>query len=532
MISGSGLSTYKMTPSSHGLVQKADKSKQNSWADALPGIGGTVGQIGGGILGAGAGVAGGAAIPGADLTGAPEVAGGVMGEKAGQTVGGAGGQMVGDALKQLFQGQGSKMDAGSLLSNAGQGALYAQVPGGKMAADIANPLVRGAAKAGIRAIGGAGVGAGTQGMRNVQKGQPLTQNMGSQAAMSGALNTILPGAAEGLGVLGKGAQWIGNKGAEMGQSVISRKGMAATQAVQKLFGGQTLETGQGGAKISKPVQDLFNKYNYTPPPEGNVQEAAGFLSKASQDVENHLQPILKAEAVTNDDVAPLVKKNLETFYGTANLGSKSKNIPPEIKTYLNKLKGGQMNLSELKTFQRGLKDYGNWSPGTKTSTEKFANNLYRDVGDLIETKLKGAKLPKGWDANAYKELQQRHQTLTKMRDNFQPYQEGKQLPTEVLSKEMGQQKMLGGLLSNERAMQIALTAGAPVATQMIPGLPHKDLFSAIELALLAPAAIPEAGAVVGKGFEGAGQAMQKPSQSKNVMNILSQLGVRLPSAGQ
>lgn len=511
------------------------QQKPNQWADALPGILGTAGQIGGGILGTGSGVAAGAAIPGADLTGVPEVAGGVMGERAGQTIGGSGGQMIGDALRQLIEGQGNNMDAGSLLSNAGQGALYAQVPGGKMAADIANPLVRTIAKAGIRGAGGAGVSAGTQGIRNIQQGKPLTQDMGGQAVMGGALNTVLPGMAEGAGLLGKGVQAVGKKAGEMGQRIIKGEALAGPKAAQQILGGQIIQTGGEGGSIMPRIQALFDKYNYKPPPEGDIQDTKGFLDRASQDTENKLQPILKAEGAKGTEVSSLINKNLETFYGTTNKGSRNKVIPLQIKTYLNKLTGNQMNLSKLKDFQRGLKDYGNWTSDTKTDTEKFANGLYRDVGNLIETKLKGAKLPKGWDATAYNELQQQHQDIVKMRDSFEPYMQGKQVPIEAMSKEIGKQKMLGGVLSQERALQIALASALGV-TNLAPGMQGHPLIKggldAAELAMLGPAAFPQSGGAIDKVFGGVGKGMQAPSGNKTVMDLLSQLGVRLPSAGQ
>jgi hypothetical protein len=142
-------------------------------------------------------------------------------------------------------------------------------------------------------------------------------------------------------------------------------------------------------------------------------------------------------------------------------------------------------------------------------------------------------LPKGMDTGRYKELQQQHQAIAKMRDNFQPYEGGKQLPTEVLSEEMGQSKMLGGMLSNERAIQIAL-ASVLGASHLVPGLPDvaRGGIDATALAMMGPSALPEAGPYVGKALGGTGKAMQAPANSKKFMDALSQLGIRLPSAGQ
>lgn len=74
----------------------------NDFERALPMIGGTIGQWGGGILGGAGGVLGGAAIPGADLTGVPEVAGGVVGAKVGSTAGAAAGGALGQGAQDFL----------------------------------------------------------------------------------------------------------------------------------------------------------------------------------------------------------------------------------------------------------------------------------------------------------------------------------------------------------------------------------------------------------------------------------------------
>lgn len=503
-------------------TQKSQPKEQSGGLlDLLPAALGTVGSIGGETFGA--------ALSAPTFGTASPVTVPAFG-----SAGGALGQGFGQGIENSIQGKPLTQDVPSQMV---QGGVYGAVPGSaetKLAGKAAGMVPKMLAKPLVRAGVGAAQAGGAQAVRNVAGGQPVDQGVGGQALIGGILNNILPGSADLLGFLGKGVQKMGEKGGDMGRNVVNAKELAPTDAAQKLLGGQIIQTGKGGTKVDALHQGLFDKYGYTPPPEGNVQDTGGFLNTAGQDIEKQLQPILKAETASTDkEINPLIEKNLETFYGSSSMSSKNKAIPPEMKTYLNKVGslGGNPSLSQLKDFQRGLKDYGKWPlPDNPTQTQRFANTLYRDTGNLIENKLKEAKLPEGWDATKYKELQQQHQAVAKMRDNFQPFQEGKQIPLESMSSEMGKQKMLRGLLSNERLSQIALRAAAPVATQFIPGLPSQDklLLGLIESSLLMPGAFPETGPAIEKYVGGTGKAMQSPANNKSVMNVLKQLGVRLP----
>ena len=131
------------------------------WTDMLPGAFGTGGQILGGILGTGAGVGAGAAIPGADLTGVPEVAGGIGGERIGQTAGGALGQGVGESIRQWIQnisGKTKGFDPGAIGSETAQGGLYGAIPGSQFLKGPASFATRALATGAKNFAGGAVVG--------------------------------------------------------------------------------------------------------------------------------------------------------------------------------------------------------------------------------------------------------------------------------------------------------------------------------------------------------------------------------------
>jgi hypothetical protein len=97
-------------------------NQPNAFERMLPDIGGTAGSLIGGIIGGAGGVAGGAAIPGADLTGVPEVAGGIGGAKIGSTVGagigGGAGKAAEDLLTHHLNISSIPGIAGSALENA------------------------------------------------------------------------------------------------------------------------------------------------------------------------------------------------------------------------------------------------------------------------------------------------------------------------------------------------------------------------------------------------------------------------------
>ncbi|MCL4366213.1 hypothetical protein M1437_03230, partial [Patescibacteria group bacterium] len=83
----------------------------------------------------------------------------------------------------------SSQDFGSVGSEGSQGSIYGAVPGsifGKKALEwtVGKPLA------------GAVVGGGTQAIRNIQQGDPLGKDVLSQAGLTGALNTIIPGASK------------------------------------------------------------------------------------------------------------------------------------------------------------------------------------------------------------------------------------------------------------------------------------------------------------------------------------------------
>lgn len=98
----------------------------NTLERLLPTVGGIAGGFIGGALGGAGGVGAGALVPGADLTGAPEVVGGITGAKVGSTagagIGGGLGQAAEDFLTHNLNGGSAARIGGSALENAiGQG---------------------------------------------------------------------------------------------------------------------------------------------------------------------------------------------------------------------------------------------------------------------------------------------------------------------------------------------------------------------------------------------------------------------------
>jgi hypothetical protein len=185
----SGLSADKFAAmdriASGGAPKKAG-DKSGDWTDMLPGIFGTGGQILGGIGGTLLGGAGGTAVE----PGGGTVLGGIGGERLGQTAGGAAGQGAGEAIRQFIKGKG--YDPGAITSETAQGGLYGALPGSQLFKGIANPVARTLARGAGNFAAGSAVGGATQGVRNIQEGKPLGENVGESAITTGSINAALP----------------------------------------------------------------------------------------------------------------------------------------------------------------------------------------------------------------------------------------------------------------------------------------------------------------------------------------------------
>lgn len=151
-----------MNPSA---IPQAPQQQAPDWVRALPTIGGTAGSfIGGalgGLVGGAGGVGAGALVPGADLTGIPEVAGGIAGgiggARIGSVAGGGAGGGIGQAAEDflthnLNAGSWGRV-GGSTLENA-IGSLFGEglVKGGGMLVKGAmGALTKGAEQRGAQA---------------------------------------------------------------------------------------------------------------------------------------------------------------------------------------------------------------------------------------------------------------------------------------------------------------------------------------------------------------------------------------------
>jgi len=87
--------------------------------------------------------------------------------------------------------EGLPIDPKRIAASGAEQAAWAQLPGGGMANTIENPLLRMGTKAAIRGVGGAGIGAGTQALENVQQGQPVGKNVPASAISSGVLTPAI-----------------------------------------------------------------------------------------------------------------------------------------------------------------------------------------------------------------------------------------------------------------------------------------------------------------------------------------------------
>lgn len=232
---------------------------QMSW---LPQMTGAAGGILGGI--------GGAFIPGAGETGLGEVGGAMVGSSAGQG--------LGEWLRQALTGQ--KTNVGNIANQAGQGALWGALPGGKITEGIANPLLRMGAKAAIRGVGGAAVGGATQAMQNVQQGKPVGQNVPQTATETGGINAILPG--------------VGAVGKEVVQSHLG----SSADIFKNLMAKFLITGGKAGADYTDnpAVTDIVTKNMSSP-----KKAAQALGDAATQLYKTQLQPAFEKTAVTLKD---------------------------------------------------------------------------------------------------------------------------------------------------------------------------------------------------------------------------------------
>lgn len=227
--------------------QQGGQQGGGDWTDLLPAGLGIGGQVLGGVVGGVGGFGAGAAVPGADVTGVPEVAGAIGGERIGQTVGGAAGQGLGEFIRQLIKGKG--FDPRRLLGETAQGGVFGMVPGSE-GAKLPELLTRGA-------VGGAAM----SGIQSLEEGKPITAaGTGSNAAAMAGLNAIAPGVGK---ILGK-----------VGGTVFPEAGRLMNELATRFFGDEAAKDPEilshldtvGGWKATrdslvKGAQDAYEKLN-------------------------------------------------------------------------------------------------------------------------------------------------------------------------------------------------------------------------------------------------------------------------------
>ncbi|MGH2611433.1 MAG: hypothetical protein ACRDFB_00110, partial [Rhabdochlamydiaceae bacterium] len=362
---------------------------------------GGLGQGVGGGLGTIGGVAVGAAVPGADLTGVPEVAGGAAGEKIGQTVGGGGGQGLGEFLKNLIQGK--QNTKGDIAKSAGEGAVYGLLPGsqeGRMATKFLS-----------RFLGGAAVGGGSQAISDIGNKKSLNENLGNiaqTATTTGILNsTAFPILGSILKVPAKLVGGIGKQIVNYAEKIREAAIEAPTQLEKELKDVAIgYRFGNTGTQFAKDNGLVSSKGLST---EG-LKEETSLISNARVAKENQLHQALKDSGVTmpiGDVLNPLGEVASENGYNLqtskklpkviqdardllTNAAKNTEAIPQKVTNGI----GRQFESMEHSGYKEipltvvnqakrilGTKYYNGENP---TVEQQMINNMYNSLKDNIE----------------------------------------------------------------------------------------------------------------------------------------------------
>lgn len=266
--------------------------EQMSW---LPGVAGVAGQVGGGLLG---------------------LRGGGAGVKVGQTVGGSAGQGLGEAIRELLTHQ--QLNPTSIANQTGQGLLWSLLPGGNLAKGIGNPLLRLGAKGVVRGVGGAGVGAATQAMQNVQQNKPVGQNVPQTALETGGANVAFGGLSDILSAAGKVLNKI--PGDVYDRTVGGTiRGLQAlyNQTASKFVGDYPLNYAMEKGIIPSTTDELGNRQ-----PEGlmtkeYIDQAVAKRKDVAQQVEDKLQsylPGVKENPLQLHSIQPILDSFFQSMY--------------------------------------------------------------------------------------------------------------------------------------------------------------------------------------------------------------------------
>lgn len=280
-----------------------DKKTDSGWGTLG---GGLVGAVGGQILG---GPVGGAALGGIGQAGGRMLELGIQNKSPLENLPEPLRNILGilspkiGILNKLGQMTGAQPytpeETRSVASEGLQGMAYGAVPGsvfGKKALEwtVGKPLA------------GAVVGGGTQAIRNIQEGQPLTKDVASQAMMTGGLNTLIPGVGK---LVGGSLKYAGKTvPKDLYKSLVEEPAKKAVQlyrAVQeKMVGFKNVDFSLKNG-IIRPNEALTNEHL------SNAVDRTNALLQQKEDV---LQQILGAEnvQVPSQDIFPKLMKIIDS----------------------------------------------------------------------------------------------------------------------------------------------------------------------------------------------------------------------------
>lgn len=262
------------------ITQDTPSINTSQIAEALPGIGGAIGQV----IGGGAGTAGGAIAGG----GPEDIPADVIGEKVGQTAGGAIGQAGGDFLKQFLltlSGNQKGINPGEIAAEGAEGGLYGLTPGGETGAGVVKNIL-------TRGVGGAAVGGGAQAIQNIQQGKPVGSQVGKAAIAGGALNAATGGLLDTLHLVRGTGEKVAN---DIEDTVVKKPQQARQEAIREAH-----ET------MVSPKQTDFAVENGILDSEKGISSPhiAQALQKTQQigtDVENSIQNTIKNVSISTDE---------------------------------------------------------------------------------------------------------------------------------------------------------------------------------------------------------------------------------------
>ena len=435
----------------------------------------------------------------------------------------------GEMFNQILSGQ-NPMTPQNAEKQTGAGleqSLYSLIPGGSEAGGIVGNLTKPIiGRAAERLAGGAAVGAGTQAVRNVTSGQPVTKDLGAQGVATGALNTIIPGISKALNIPSRTIQGLGSTALNSANRILENKGTPMLDAISHLFG--TTSIGQQGGKsfIAPEVSAFIKEHNIPIPPNENWLGIKPAVQEAQKSIEAKLQPLLTPISTSIEGLKTSILDFNKNKFAPGDRGFQ-KTLPDSVQKLMS-TNATNVDLYTLKQAQRDLGQVANWKDPQHTPLDKFAMQTYNDIGNLIESQL---TRPENAMAKA---LNDQHKIAINLKSNIKDLEKQKILPEYIKSASRAAAKSQTGL-SQERLAGLAIHSipfVAAAGAQVIPGVPPelKALAGlgagAYGLAEFGPHLNPELGAKIGQTMK------NTPQVGAGVEKLLQQLGVRLPSLGQ